>query len=58
MLLPLQQRSEETATLWAEKAEIAEEEAKLLSQKANEAESEVRLFKMTALKVTFFLICP
>ncbi|KAF4074227.1 hypothetical protein AMELA_G00237130 [Ameiurus melas] len=43
-------RSEETADLLAEKAEIAEEEAKLLAQKAAEAEQEIQRIKMTAIR--------
>ncbi|KAF5894636.1 merlin, partial [Clarias magur] len=43
-------RSEETADLLAEKAQIAEEEAKLLAQKAAEAEQEIYRIKMTAIR--------
>ncbi|XP_021462258.2 neurofibromin 2a (merlin) isoform X1 [Oncorhynchus mykiss] len=43
-------RSEETADLLAEKAQIAEEEATLLSQKASEAEAEMQRIKMTAIR--------
>ncbi|KAL0979055.1 hypothetical protein UPYG_G00179890 [Umbra pygmaea] len=43
-------RSEETADLLAEKAQIAEEEAKLLSLKASEAEAEMQRIKMTAIR--------
>ncbi|XP_012988213.2 neurofibromin 2a (merlin) [Esox lucius] len=43
-------RSEETADLLAEKAQIAEEEAKLLSQKASEAEAEMQRIKLTAIR--------
>uniref|UniRef100_A0A4W3IMD7 Merlin n=1 Tax=Callorhinchus milii TaxID=7868 RepID=A0A4W3IMD7_CALMI len=43
-------RSEETADLLAEKAQIAEEEAKLLAQKAAEAEQERQRLEVTALK--------
>ncbi|XP_053085044.1 NF2, moesin-ezrin-radixin like (MERLIN) tumor suppressor a [Pangasianodon hypophthalmus] len=43
-------RSEETADLLAEKAQIAEEEAKLLAQKAAEAEQEIQRIKMTAIR--------
>ncbi|XP_055776321.1 NF2, moesin-ezrin-radixin like (MERLIN) tumor suppressor a isoform X1 [Salvelinus fontinalis] len=43
-------RSEETADLLAEKAQIAEEEAKLLSQKASEAEAEMQRIKVTAIR--------
>lgn len=46
-------RSEETADLLAEKAQIAEEEAKLLAQKAAEAEQEIQRIKVTW--VLFFL---
>lgn len=41
-----QLRSEETADLLAEKAQIAEEEAKLLAQKAAEAEQEMQRIKV------------
>ena len=44
-------RSEETAELLAEKAQVAEEEALLLAQKASEAEQEIQRIKMQALKV-------
>ncbi|MGH0176863.1 UNVERIFIED_CONTAM: hypothetical protein FKN15_006139 [Acipenser sinensis] len=43
-------RSEETADLLAEKAQIAEEEAKLLAHKAAEAEQEMQRLEVTALK--------
>uniref|UniRef100_A0A672SSG8 Merlin n=1 Tax=Sinocyclocheilus grahami TaxID=75366 RepID=A0A672SSG8_SINGR len=43
-------RSEETADLLAEKAQIAEEEAKLLAHKAAEAEHERQRLEVTALK--------
>uniref|UniRef100_A0A8C5GNM8 FERM domain-containing protein n=1 Tax=Gouania willdenowi TaxID=441366 RepID=A0A8C5GNM8_GOUWI len=43
-------RSEQTADLLAEKAQIAEEEAKLLAQKAAEAETEMQRIKMTAIR--------
>ncbi|KAI1901037.1 hypothetical protein AGOR_G00056020 [Albula goreensis] len=43
-------RSEETADLLAEKAQIAEEEAKLLAQKAAEAEQEMQRIKVTAIR--------
>ncbi|XP_062398660.1 NF2, moesin-ezrin-radixin like (MERLIN) tumor suppressor a isoform X2 [Sardina pilchardus] len=43
-------RSEETADLLAEKAQIAEEEAKLLAQKAAEAEQEIQRVKVTAIR--------
>lgn len=43
-----QLRSEETADLLAEKAQIAEEEAKLLAQKAAEAEQEIQRIKVCA----------
>ncbi|XP_071258593.1 NF2, moesin-ezrin-radixin like (MERLIN) tumor suppressor a isoform X2 [Salvelinus alpinus] len=43
-------RSEETADLLAEKAQIAEEEATLLSQKASEAEAEMQRIKVTAIR--------
>ncbi|XP_060048860.1 merlin-like [Erinaceus europaeus] len=42
-------RSEETADLLAEKAQITEEEAKLLAQKAEEAEQEMERIKATAI---------
>lgn len=42
-----QLRSEETADLLAEKAQIAEEEAKLLAQKAAEAEQEMQRIKVS-----------
>lgn len=47
---PLQLRSEQTADLLAEKAQIAEEEAKLLAQKAAEAETEMQRIKVTAMR--------
>lgn len=47
---PLQLRSEQTADLLAEKAQIAEEEAKLLAQKAAEAETEMQRIKVTAIR--------
>ncbi|KAM4745348.1 merlin [Anableps anableps] len=43
-------RSEQTADLLAEKAQIAEEEAKLLAQKAAEAETEMQRIKVTAMR--------
>nr|XP_061804323.1 merlin-like isoform X5 [Nerophis lumbriciformis] len=43
-------RSEQTADLLAEKAQIAEEEAKLLAQKAAEAETEMKRIKVTAMR--------
>lgn len=43
-------RSEETADLLAEKAQIAEEEAKLLAHKAAEAEQERQRLEVTAMK--------
>ncbi|XP_056588023.1 NF2, moesin-ezrin-radixin like (MERLIN) tumor suppressor b [Triplophysa dalaica] len=43
-------RSEETADLLAEKAQIAEEEAKLLAHKAAEAEQDRQRLEVTALK--------
>lgn len=46
----MQLRSEETADLLAEKAQIAEEEAKLLAHKAAEAEQERQRLEVTALK--------
>lgn len=46
----LQMRSEETADLLAEKAQITEEEAKLLAQKAAEAEQEMQRIKATAIR--------
>lgn len=46
----LQLRSEQTADLLAEKAQIAEEEAKLLAQKAAEAETEMQRIKVTAIR--------
>ncbi|XP_031705105.1 merlin isoform X2 [Anarrhichthys ocellatus] len=45
-----QLRSEQTADLLAEKAQIAEEEAKLLAQKAAEAETEMQRIKVTAIR--------
>lgn len=45
-----QLRSEETADLLAEKAQIAEEEAKLLAHKAAEAEQERQRLEVTAMK--------
>lgn len=45
-----QMRSEETADLLAEKAQITEEEAKLLAQKAAEAEQEMQRIKATAIR--------
>ena len=44
-------RSEETAELLGEKAQIAEEEAMLLAQKANQAESEIQRIRVQAIKV-------
>lgn len=46
----LQLRSEETADLLAEKAQIAEEEAKLLAHKAAEAEQDRQRLEVTAMK--------
>lgn len=46
----VQRRSEQTADLLAEKAQIAEEEAKLLAQKAAEAETEMQRIKVTAIR--------
>lgn len=46
-----QLRSEETADLLAEKAQIAEEEAKLLAQKAAEAEQEIQRIKVREVDV-------
>uniref|UniRef100_A0A7N8YA86 NF2, moesin-ezrin-radixin like (MERLIN) tumor suppressor a n=1 Tax=Mastacembelus armatus TaxID=205130 RepID=A0A7N8YA86_9TELE len=43
-------RSEQTADLLAEKAQIAEEEAKLLAQKAAEAETEMQRIKVSAIR--------
>ncbi|KAJ7993690.1 hypothetical protein DPEC_G00257290 [Dallia pectoralis] len=43
-------RSEETADLLAQTAQIAQEEATLLSQKASESEAEVQRFKVTAIR--------
>ncbi|MEQ2161802.1 hypothetical protein GOODEAATRI_013287, partial [Goodea atripinnis] len=43
-------RSEETADLLAEKAQIAEDEAKLLAHKAAEAEQERQRLEVTAMK--------
>uniref|UniRef100_A0A8C6U2X6 Neurofibromin 2a (merlin) n=1 Tax=Neogobius melanostomus TaxID=47308 RepID=A0A8C6U2X6_9GOBI len=43
-------RSEQTADLLAEKAQIAEEEAKLLAEKAAEAETEMQRIKVTAIR--------
>lgn len=48
--LVLQLRSEETADLLAEKAQIAEEEAKLLAHKAAEAEQERQRLEVNAMK--------
>ncbi len=48
--LCLQLRSEETADLLAEKAQIAEEEAKLLAHKAAEAEHDRQRLEVSALK--------
>uniref|UniRef100_G1Q1C2 FERM domain-containing protein n=1 Tax=Myotis lucifugus TaxID=59463 RepID=G1Q1C2_MYOLU len=48
--LELLMRSEETADLLAEKAQITEEEAKLLAQKAAEAEQEMQRIKATAIR--------
>lgn len=48
--LLLQLRSEQTADLLAEKAQIAEEEAKLLALKAAEAETEMQRIKVTAIR--------
>lgn len=45
-----QLRSEETADLLAEKAQIAEEEAKLLAHKAADAEQERQRLEVTAMK--------
>lgn len=50
MCLISQMRSEETADLLAEKAQITEEEAKLLAQKAAEAEQEMQRIKATAIR--------
>lgn len=50
MCLNSQMRSEETADLLAEKAQITEEEAKLLAQKAAEAEQEMQRIKATAIR--------
>lgn len=50
MGLVSQMRSEETADLLAEKAQITEEEAKLLAQKAAEAEQEMQRIKATAIR--------
>ena len=47
----LQMRSEETAELLGEKAQVAEEEAMLLAQKANQAESEIQRIRVQAIKV-------
>lgn len=46
----VQLRSEETADLLAEKAQIAEEEAKLLAHKAAEAEQDRQRLEVTAMK--------
>ncbi|XP_034728721.1 neurofibromin 2a (merlin) isoform X2 [Etheostoma cragini] len=43
-------RSEQTADLLAEKAQIAEEEARLLAQKAAEAETEMQHIKATVIR--------
>lgn len=45
-----QLRSEQTADLLAEKAQIAEEEAKLLALKAAEAETEMQRIKVSAMR--------
>lgn len=45
-----QLRSEQTADLLAEKAQIAEEEAKLLALKAAEAETEMQRIKVNAMR--------
>lgn len=50
MCITSQMRSEETADLLAEKAQITEEEAKLLAQKAAEAEQEMQRIKATAIR--------
>lgn len=50
LFVPIQLRSEETADLLAEKAQIAEEEAKLLAHKAAEAEQERQRLEVTAMK--------
>ena len=44
-------RSEETAELLNEKAQVAEEEAMLLAQKADQAEREIQAIRMEAIKV-------
>ena len=49
----VQVRSEETAELLAEKAQVAEEEASLLNQKANDAENEIQRVKLAVLKVSW-----
>ncbi len=46
-------RSEETAELLGEKAQIAEEEAMLLAQKAAQAEQEISRIRLQAIKVRF-----
>ena len=47
----LKMRSEETAELLNEKAQVAEEEAMLLAQKADQAEREIQAIRMEAIKV-------
>ena len=49
-------RSEESADLLAEKARIAEEEALLLTRKSAEAEAEVQRIKISAMKVSLFVL--
>lgn len=51
LCVALQQRSEETADLLAEKSRVAEEEAMLLSQKAAEAEQEITRLRLGVMKV-------
>ena len=45
-------RSEETAELLAEKAQLAAEETQLLTKKAAEAEAEIQRIKLSAIKVS------
>ena len=57
LYLSLQVRSEETAELLHEKMTVLDEEARLLTQKAAEAEAEVQRIKLTAIKVSYLIIC-
>ena len=54
----IQMRSEETAELLGEKAQIAEEEAMLLAQKAAQAEQEISRIRLQAIKVRSAFPCP